>query len=239
MEDFENEQVADAVRRRRAHEPGWNGKRVIAVAVGAVLAAVSLALVGAGVFVVGKSSENGGYVPLATDSRSYHADGYALASDGWDAKNAVLGLIDTVRVQFAPSVTDTATFVGIARSDAANRYLADVAHSGVRESKPGAELVSFTGGAPSVRPDSAGIWAAKASGTGAHTLTWPVQRGDWVLVVMNADNTPHVGGRVSVSAAMPALPGIGIGAIVAGAVVFIGAVALVVITVRRARRRTT
>jgi hypothetical protein len=46
-----------------------------------------------------------------------------------------------------------------------------------------------------VPPADQSFWAATAVGTGPQTLTWEQERGEWAMVIMNADATPGSGGR--------------------------------------------
>src|SRR4051794_1435856 len=49
-------------------------------------------------------------------------------------------------------------------------------------------------------PATQHIWAAQAQGAGRQALTWNVQRGDWSIVVMNADGSRSVTAAVSAGA---------------------------------------
>lgn len=49
------------------------------------------------------------------------------------------------------------------------------------------------------------IWRAHASGPGEQTIKWPVQNGDWTLVVMAADGSRNVNVRMDFGATAPAL----------------------------------
>jgi hypothetical protein len=46
-----------------------------------------------------------------------------------------------------------------------------------------------------VPPADQSFWAATAVGTGPQTLTWEQERGEWAMVIRNADATPGSGGR--------------------------------------------
>jgi hypothetical protein len=60
------------------------------------------------------------------------------------------------------------------------------------------------------------FWAASATGAGTQSLSWPVESGDWAVVVMNADGSAGVRTDVSVGAKVPAVLWIGIGLLVVG-----------------------
>ena len=72
------------------------------------------------------------------------------------------------------------------------------------------------GSAPAVRPAMAGIWTAQASGPRTQTLTWTVNSGNWMVVIMNADGSGAVSVQVNRAATLPALPWIAVGLLVAG-----------------------
>ena len=76
-----------------------------------------------------------------------------------------------------------------------------------------------------------------ATGAGPLTLQFDAhaQHGDLVLVAMNADGSPSVGGHVATAATVPALPWIVAGLLAAGAVLLAGSAALIV---KPARRRS-
>ncbi len=76
-------------------------------------------------------------------------------------------------------------------------------------------------------PSGQRFWAVKASGSGRQTLTWPVRKGSWAVVVMNADAAKGVRADVSVGAWVPFLVWLAIGLLGAGAVLGAGAGAAV------------
>ena len=90
-------------------------------------------------------------------------------------------------------------FIGIARRADVDRYLAGVAHSEVTDVQYRpfrAQYREVSGSTTPVDPTAQPFWTAHASGSGRQQLTWPVQSGDWAVVVMNRD------GRAGVSAAV-------------------------------------
>jgi hypothetical protein len=98
--------------------------------------------------------------------------------------------------------------------------------------------VSFTehiGSAPARQPARAGIWTEDATGTGTLTLRFGAHahQGALVLVAMNADGSPSVGGRVATAATVPALPWIAAGLLAADVVLLAGSAALIIKPVRR------
>ena len=82
-------------------------------------------------------------------------------------------------------------------------------------------------GAAPTAPSGQGFWAVRASGAGRQTLTWPVRKGSWAVVVMNVDATKGVRADVSVGARLPLLFWLAIGLLGAGVVLGVAAGAAV------------
>jgi hypothetical protein len=76
-------------------------------------------------------------------------------------------------------------------------------------------------------PQEQSFWAAKAEGPTA-TLLWTVQRGDWTMVIMNADASAGVSVTASGSLGMPALGPISVGLLVAGLAILVGGILLTI-----------
>ncbi|MGE5290067.1 MAG: DUF4389 domain-containing protein [Micromonosporaceae bacterium] len=221
----------------------WTTGRIVSVVIGSVLLLVSLGFLGAGGAAVwaNTAARQGGYVDLGTTT--YSTGGYALASDtvslhtvgtGWDAAKSLFG---TVRLRVQSVSGPAPVFVGIATADAGSRYLAGVQYATV--SGPGDRASSYTlhsGTAPTKLPGRAGVWTAKASGTGTQTLTWPIESGDWIFVAMNASGTQPVNVKVNVAATLPSLPWIATGLLAAGVILLAGGVVLIAVPLHRASR---
>lgn len=105
---------------------------------------------------------------------------------------------------------DAPVFVGIAPAADVANYLAGIQHSVLLDLPTGdgrSDPVyrQEAGGAPTLAPEDVNIWAAQASGTGRQSLIWPVEAGDWSVVVMNADASSPVSAAVAVGATFPGL----------------------------------
>jgi hypothetical protein len=208
----------------------WTGRRVLAVVVGGLLAAV---LVGVGGYGLDATGKPGGYVDLA--SGSYRTDGYALTMPSSDLARFPIGHVHTLRITI--SSTNGPVFVGVTTPQNADRYLSGVAATMVTTgSSYGYRFATHPGTAPAQPPAGAVDWAGQASGDGTRTLVWPVRGGAWTLVAMNADGTRLTQVHADVAATIPGLRGIAYGATAAGVVLLAGAVTLIVLPIRRARR---
>jgi hypothetical protein len=210
---------------------------------GAVLVLCSLGLLGAGATALWAhtAARQGGYVDLG--SATYRTSGYAVASDtvelhaaggGWDAARALFG---TVRIRATSTAGAAPVFIGIARTGAASRYLADVEHATIYgPAGTSGWHTEHAGTAPAAAPSRASLWDAHATGPGTQTVVWPVRSGDWTVVAMNANGTRPVSVHVSVAATLPALPWIAGGLLAGGIIVLTAGVLLLVIPIRRASR---
>ncbi len=212
---------------------GCTTGRVVAVIAGAVLAAGSLGLFGAGGFASwAQGQRQDGYV--TTGVTTYHTDGYALATERVELLGAAGSYVGGVRIRVTPTNPGTPVFVGIAPAADVQRYLSGVGYATVTGPSTGdVRYTGHAGTAPAIRPGDAGIWVAQASGTGTQTLTWTARDGRWIVVVMNADATPGVAARADAGATLPAIGWTIAGLFTAGALALVLAVFLVAVPVRR------
>lgn len=219
--------------------------QVIRLVIGSLFALVGFGLVAGGGILglaLGTQRDDDGY--FTTSNQRFTTDSYALTSakvdlgdpgpDGFgDWANAV------VRVR----ADSSEVFVGIARDTDVESYLTGVPHDDIhRSSFDSSSRTTYLrqnldGTSTPAPPATQTFWAAQATGPGTQSITWNVEGGSWVLVVMNADATPHIisdvqlGGKVD--HLLPIAIGLGIGGLVLLAV---GAV-LIVLGVARPHHR--
>jgi hypothetical protein len=112
-------------------------------------------------------------------------------------------------------------------------YLAGTGYDTVTDLADSPRYRLHAGGAPEVAPAWQSFWVAFSVGTGTRTLVWPIHEGSWTVVVMNADGSRGVGLRADLGAKVPALGWIATGLLLGGTVMLAGAVALLVLAVRR------
>jgi hypothetical protein len=205
-----------------------SGRRTVAIVLGALaLLVAAVGLVGGAALVAVQATQrdsdgyyDSGTSTLATPTHGFASEGLAVGSDGptWLFRRARLG---TIRVT-ATGTAVTPIFVGIARRTAVDRYLGHVAHDEVTDFE--VDPLSITsarhpGSETPAPPTEQPFWARSESGSGLQTMTWPVERGDWSVVVMNADGSPGVSSGVSVGAKLGFMLWLGIGMVAVGAIV--------------------
>jgi hypothetical protein len=216
---------------------GWTAGRVIALVTGSVLLLVSLALLAGGGILAWADEEqqHSGYV--TTSTATYSTRGYALASDaislhdGW----GWLGLfVDEVRIRIS-SDSARPLFAGIATGRDVERYLAGVAYTKVGGHGE-RDVTGYLGTRAPAPPASALPWAVRAQGSGNLTLTWAVQDGDWMVVVMNSGASPGLTIRADAGISSLAMSWLAGELLAAGVLVGVAAVVLIVVPVRLASR---
>ena len=224
----------------RAGRTDWTAARIVCAVAGVLLVLCSLGLLGGGGAAIWASAtqRHGGDIDLGT--WTYRSNGYALASSTTDMFGATSGwpgprsLLGPVRIRVTSASGTGPVFAGFAPAAPARRYLAGVGYDTVRGiSHHQVSYAGRSGGAPSVLPVRAGIWTTRAAGTGTQTLAWAARAGDWTVIAMNADGSRPVAVRISVAAAMPALPWVGAGLLAGGVLALAAGIALIVIPGRR------
>ena len=148
--------------------------------------------------------------------------------------------LGTVRIN-ASSANATQLFIGIAPAAQVDRWLAGTRYERVAEVGWGpltTRTQTVAGTTAVTPPGGQTFWVASVTGTGQQQLTWLSERGEWAVVVMNADARPGVVADVSVGTNTGVVLPVGIG-LLAGAVVLLGiGIALMVAAVSRAAPAT-
>ena len=221
-----------------ARPSGWTAGRITALAIGVFLVLVALTLVGAGgtALWADRTQRDAGYA--TTDVHEFSTSGSALATVPTDLGSPGVawlyspGLLGEVRIRVTPTSGDAPLFVGIGPSNEVNRYLAGVHHTVITEFWRD-ETDTVDGGTPKSPPGAQDFWAASATGPGTQSLVWKPTDGSWTVVVMNADGRPGIDAGADLGAKVPALPWIGLGVLIGGAVLLAGGGLLVIGATRR------
>lgn len=213
--------------------------KIAAVVVGALMGLVGLGFLlgGSGLLWANATQvdEDGfftsDHVDLTTGSyalTSAHLDFGAQPGDWFPS-----GRLATVRLDVTGPGGES-VFVGIGPEEQVETHLDDVAHTEVtriRDSE--ASYRDFAGTASPLPPGEQDFWAVSAAGPGDQSLTWDLERGSWVIVIMNADGSQGLAVEASAAARTDLLVPVAIGLLVIGAVLVIVALVLIVAAIRR------
>ena len=220
--------------------------KVVLLVLGSLAALLGLALTAAGGVLVGihaTQRDADGYYTSSTER--FETPTYALTSEdiqlGADPEGRDWGPlrdIGTARIE-AQSTSGADVFIGIARHDDVERYLAASDHDELAD-------VSFdpfeatyrrrAGEIPPAAPAGQGFWAASATGAGLQTLTWDIEAGNWDVVVMNADASRGVTVDAAAGIKTGLLLPIGIGLLACGLATGGAAAVLVVVALKKEGR---
>jgi hypothetical protein len=219
------------------------GGRVVAIVIGATLAVAGFftGVSGAALLAIfgnGHAVASGNHI-VTTSSAAVVADlGTIHKVDGF----RFLTGQPTLQVT-AQSLDGTAVFVGVGPTADVERYLAAVEIDRVTdfESVPfRLDTIREPGTVAATEPGAQDFWVAAAqSGNDRASraeVTWPIQDGEFEVVVMNADGSSGLLTNASVGAGLPDSTGLWILLIGIGSFLLVGGVSLIVVGARRPRR---
>ncbi|MFG1913164.1 DUF4389 domain-containing protein [Kribbella sp. NPDC048928] len=212
--------------------------RIIALVLGVLVtlaSVVGLAVGGALAWLDEGRRDTAGYI--TSDQVTLSTTGYALTSENLTIDTAGRTLphrwFGDARVRVT-SADGTPVFVGLAHVADVTSYLSGVGYTTVVAVGPNRTTYqNHAGQAPSTSPATLTIWRVKASGAGEQTITWPVENGDWMLVVMAADGSRNVNVRADVGATAPVLEWVWIAVLTSAGVTLLLGIALVAAAVVR------
>ena len=219
----------------------WTGGRVTAlvVASGLLLGSLGLVLAGAATAWVDNAlRDEAGYV--MSDGEAVATDTYAITSVPMEIQ--VADATETLPESFLGRAKVTATaaggetlFLGVARTEDVDRYLAGVAHATLTDVVGAPSYDTSTGSAPRSAPQALDLWRTSTSGTGELSVTWPVDEGTWTVVAMNADGSAGVeAAEVAAGVTLPALDWVTAVLLSVGCTGLVVAVVALVLTLRSA-----
>jgi hypothetical protein len=221
---------------------GFGTGRVLLLVFGAIAILVALALfAGGGAAVWGLSQRDGsGYITSGTHRLA--TSSYALTTDsfdvGVDAPNWVFDdHFAKVRIEASSS---RPVFLGVGRTNAVEGYLAGVPHDQIADFDVDPFTVDYqhqAGNARPASPTAQTFWRVRATGPGTQTISWPLEKGNWSVVAMNADGSSNVAVDVRVGARLPFLRWVAIGFLAGGGVVLLIGASLIYLGARRPRPR--
>lgn len=185
--------------------------------------------------------DDDGYI--STDRGHVSTTSYALTSDNMDidtdAPDWLLDGEDLGKVRLSAQSRDgKPLFVGVARTDDVQRYLAHTDYTTVTDfdtSPFRAEYADHAGASAPLLPAESSIWDTSVHGDGNQRLEWNVKPGNWSVVVMNADGSRSVDTTVSAGAKLSFLQPLGWASIGGAAVLLLAAGGLLYLGVRPPR----
>ena len=131
-------------------------------------------------------------------------------------------------------------FVGIGPDAEVDRYLGNVAHDQLIDfNRDHAEFDLHQGGAPRTPPAKQNFWVAQAEGSGEQAVTWDAEFGRWTAVVMNADAARGVAVEADAGVKLDWAIWAGVGMLVIGLLISVGAVLVILRIGRRSSRGST
>jgi hypothetical protein len=176
--------------------------RILAIIAGALAALIALGLLAGGgvlLWAYGTKRDDDGY--YSTRYERFGSPGYAVRSDDLDLGTDADWLFDqfgTIRIR-SRNAPSRPLFLGIGREADVERYLSGVEHEVVTDVDLDPWQVTYRhepGSRQPARPGSQSFWAAR----GSDVVTWDVEEGRWVAVLMNADGSRGVTAQISVAA---------------------------------------
>ncbi|HEX6300027.1 MAG TPA: DUF4389 domain-containing protein [Acidimicrobiia bacterium] len=211
--------------------------KIAAVIVGAIMGLVGLGFLlgGAGLLWANETQQtDDGF--FTTEEISLSTDSYALTSADVDLGAQPgdwfpSGRLATVRLDVEG---ETEVFVGIGPEDEVEAYLDEVAHTEVTRmiTDDDARYRDIGGDQTPATPLEQPFWVASVNGPGPQTLTWDLEAGRWMVVIMNADATSGIAVEASAGARTDLLVPIALGLLAIGAILAIIALVLIVTGIR-------
>jgi hypothetical protein len=203
---------------------------VAAIVIGSLVGLLSLALVAGGggvLWAKHAKQDSAGY--FTTHDHRLGASTYALTKDKLDVGNfRWIGTHPSIRIR---ATSGRPVFIGIAHTDDVARYLNGVAHTKTQDLEYDPFKVQYqtvAGTRTPAAPAAQHFWSTSATGTRNVAVAWPIEKGHWTVVVMNADGSRGVHANIDVGAKVTHL-GLITGGLFGGGALLLGISALLVL----------
>jgi hypothetical protein len=190
--------MSTAIPTTAAPTQHFDRGRVVRLVFGSLCLLAALALIGgaiAGIIGLETNRDSTGY--FVTHTHHYQTSSYALSTESLNV-GGITGVLEAGLVRLRIAATSDGAkplLIGVAPAADVNRYLARAEHDELRDIKFDPFKVDYRRlgtGAPTALPAKQSFWQTRASGTGTQTISWPVKKGHWSAVVMNADGSRNV-----------------------------------------------
>lgn len=189
----------------------WTAGRVVSLVAGCLLlvAGLGAGLAGGALGLANATMrDDAGF--LMSPEQTFSTGTYALLSQDLEVHTATSSadvpraLLGDAKVRVT-GVGDQEVFVGIAAAEDVDAFLGDTLRSRVIDFDRAPVYVTRGATAPPALPGDSDIWVDQGSGTGTQEVSWAIERGDWTIVVMNADGSRGINAEVAAGAEVPAL----------------------------------
>jgi uncharacterized protein DUF4389 len=224
----------------------WTAGRVVLVVLGSLAVLLGAALLaGGGTLLWADQTQRDDDGFISTPSERFSSSSYAIVSEPIDLVEAEADadwlwedVLGDVRVR----ASGGDLFVGVGPTREVDGYLRGVEHDRLTDvdyDPFSADYEREPGDAPARPPGDEDFWVETASGSGEQTLTWNPERGNWSVVVMNADASRGTAADVSVGAEASWLVWLAIGLLIAGGLVLLGGATMIFLGARHAAAPAT
>jgi hypothetical protein len=224
-------------------EPGMTGGRIALLVAGILVCVLALAVLAAGAAVlVFNETERDSDGFFATADEPYAAEGYAIVSEdidvGTDGPDWLFeeGRLATIRIRGSSREPGRELFIGIGPTADVKSYLAGARYDTVTDINFDPFRVTYSpssGTSQPTTPEGQSFWNASTAGAGTQSLEWDVAKGNWSVLVMNADASAGVDAELSLGAKVGFIFWVGLGLVIAGALLLAGGATLVYFGLRR------
>ena len=219
-------------------------RRVGRIVTGTIITIAAIGSIAVGGVATWANAEEDDSGYITADRERFSSERAAIVSDNLDVDldgmHWVADRVGNVHIE-AENSGSKPVFVGIARTDAVERYLDGVGHSTVTDLDYGPFEVSYDDepGRSKARPPARSpIWAESATGAGTQTVDWKIREGDWSVVVMNADGSRGVSTDVTAGVELPWLDEVAWGTVGGGIAGLAAGIALITMGYRGPRNPT-
>jgi Domain of unknown function (DUF4389) len=202
---------------------------VVMIVLGSLIGLIALALLAGGGGVIWADhakKDSTGY--FTTNAHRFEAPTYAITHQG--VKIGKVPWIGDTKIRVR-ATADRPVFVGIARTADVERYLAGVPYTETDNLDYDPFTVDYrnvAGTHAPARPAAQPIWAVSAVGTDKVAVDWPLKKGSWSVVVMNADGSRDVAANVDLGAKVKHI-GLITGGLFGGGAILLGLAVLLIL----------
>jgi Domain of unknown function (DUF4389) len=142
----------------------------------------------------------------------------------------------TIKVEASNNTQNKQIFIGIADSSDIEDYLSGIEYDEITEFRIHPFRLDYRnnpGSSVPAEPVSQTFWKVSAYGAGIQTLEWEMEKGSWVLVLMNTDGSAGIDLSGSIGIKATWIFGLGIGLLIGGIIALIAGIFMTYFAVHR------